>query len=269
MEQQQNQPVIRCTYTKLVDIDTLVGNPLNANTHSDRQIELYAKILKTSGVRKPIIVSNQSGFVNTGHGAMLAAKKNGWTMYPVDYQDFENEAAEYANMIADNKLAELAEHDDAKMLEGIKTLGIEDMELLGLDGFEFPEIPNLDDTSELYTKKIVSPIYEITGDKPEIEELYDENKVKDLVSEIEKSNIDAKIKKFLIAAAQRHIVFNYAKIAEFYAHADYNLQNLMEKSALVIIDFDKAIENGFVKLSEELQQSYLENNPNEEEIIEL
>ena len=30
----------------------------------------------------------------------------------------------------------------------------------------------------------------------------------------------------------------------------------MEDSALVIIDFDKAIENGYVKLSEELKNEY-------------
>ena len=31
----------------------------------------------------------------------------------------------------------------------------------------------------------------------------------------------------------------------------------MEDSALVIIDFNKAIENGYVKLSKEIEQSYL------------
>jgi hypothetical protein len=43
---------------------------------------------------------------------------------------------------------------------------------------------------------------------------------------------------------------NFGKIAEYYAHAEPNIQRLMENSALVIIDFDKAIENGFVKLSD-------------------
>ena len=32
----------------------------------------------------------------------------------------------------------------------------------------------------------------------------------------------------------------------------------MEDSALVIIDFNKAIENGYVKLSKEVQELYLE-----------
>ena len=50
-----------------------------------------------------------------------------------------------------------------------------------------------------------------------------------------------KEKQFLMAAASRHIVFHYSKIANFYAHSSKECQELMEKSALVIIDFNKAI----------------------------
>jgi len=56
---------------------------------------------------------------------------------------------------------------------------------------------------------------------------------------------------FLIVAARRHTVLHYNKIADFYAHADAKLQALIEDSALVIIDFNKAIELGYVKLAEE------------------
>ena len=36
------------------------------------------------------------------------------------------------------------------------------------------------------------------------------------------------------------------------------MQELMEDSALVIIDFNKAIELGYVKLSEEIASQYLD-----------
>ena len=49
-------------------------------------------------------------------------------------------------------------------------------------------------------------------------------------------------------------MFNYAKIADYYAHATPEVQNLMEKSALVIIDFNDAIMNGYVELSKEISQ---------------
>ena len=64
------------------------------------------------------------------------------------------------------------------------------------------------------------------------------------------------VKEFLLAAASRHIRFDFEQIAEFYAHSDPDLQQLMEDSALVIIDFDKAIANGYVKLSQAISDVY-------------
>lgn len=60
----------------------------------------------------------------------------------------------------------------------------------------------------------------------------------------------------MLIAAERHTVFDYKKVADYYAHANAEMQNLMEMSALVIVDFDKAIENGFVKLSDELSKMF-------------
>jgi hypothetical protein len=53
-------------------------------------------------------------------------------------------------------------------------------------------------------------------------------------------------------------VFNYEAIADYYSHSNAEMQNLMEEMALVIIDFDKAIELGFVQLSEDIREQYLE-----------
>jgi hypothetical protein len=60
------------------------------------------------------------------------------------------------------------------------------------------------------------------------------------------------VAEFLRFAAERHTVFNFRQIAEFYCHADATVKDLFEKSGLVIIDFDKAIENGFVHMTEKL-----------------
>lgn len=61
---------------------------------------------------------------------------------------------------------------------------------------------------------------------------------------------------FLKLAASRHIVFNYENIADYYAIATKEMQELMEKSALVIIDFDKALEEGFVVLNDKMRKLY-------------
>lgn len=109
-----------------------------------------------------------------------------------------------------------------------------------------------------YTEKILAPIYEPNNKKPHILELYDKNKYLRLIQEIEKSSVEDEEKMFLLQAAKRHIIFNYEKIADYYAHSSKEMQNLMEKSALVIIDFEKAIQLGYVELTNKIRTQYLE-----------
>jgi hypothetical protein len=112
---------------------------------------------------------------------------------------------------------------------------------------------NLNSKDEIYSTKIVSPIYEITEEKPKINELYDLSKYNELINEIELSNLNQDEKEFLKIGAKRHIVYNYSKIAEYYAHSNNETQNLIENSAMIIIDYNKAIEKGFVKLFNDLE----------------
>lgn len=89
-------------------------------------------------------------------------------------------------------------------------------------------------------------------------ELVDFSKTKQLIREISESSLLKEEKDFLIEAAKRHTIFHYEKIADYYAHTSIEMQNLMEKSGLVIIDFKKAIEFEFVKLTDELKKQYLD-----------
>jgi hypothetical protein len=109
-----------------------------------------------------------------------------------------------------------------------------------------------------YSTKIEAPIYEPKNKKPHTLELCDKSKTQRLIKEIEASELPLEEKQFLIAAAHRHTVFNYEKIADYYAHSNKEIQNLMEKSGLVIIDFEKAIQYGYVKLCEDIRSQYLE-----------
>lgn len=110
-------------------------------------------------------------------------------------------------------------------------------------------------SEEAYTQKIQAPVYQPKGECPKIEEMIDISKCKELMLEIERAELPADIEHFLQMAAGRHVVFDYEKIAEYYAHASPQIQDLMEKSALVIIDFKKAIENGFVIMTKELSEA--------------
>jgi len=87
--------------------------------------------------------------------------------------------------------------------------------------------------------------------------LYSDTKALELIQAIEQSSASDAEKLFLKAAAYRHVVFNFQQIAEFYAHSSAEIQELMENSALVIVDMEKAIVNGWTKLGEELSNAYL------------
>lgn len=114
---------------------------------------------------------------------------------------------------------------------------------------------------EQYSRKIEAPIYTPKGDKPAINDLYDNARTLELLDEIEKADLPEDEKEFLRIAARRHTVLNFKRIAEYYAHSDKATQLLMENSALVIIDFNRAIELGYVKLSEEIAAQYLKDYP--------
>lgn len=105
-----------------------------------------------------------------------------------------------------------------------------------------------------YTSKIKSPVYEIKGEKPKLEELVDKEKYEKLVYNIGVSDVPSGIKTFLQIAATRHYKFKYDKIAEYYANASPEVQELFEQSGLVIVDFDSAIENGFVSMNKKLME---------------
>jgi len=109
-----------------------------------------------------------------------------------------------------------------------------------------------------YSAKIEAPIYEPKGPKPHILTICNDAKTRALVREIDDSSLPEDEKAFLRLAATRHSVFNYETAANYYAHATPEMQQLMERSALVIIDFDSAIENGFVKLCEDIKTQFME-----------
>jgi len=107
---EENIMKIKCKYDKLVKISelTTLKHPRNYNQHGTEQIELYAEIIKDQGIRRPIRISNFSGFITAGHGLLKAAEKLDYNELPVEYQDYDSEEQELADILADNNLARLA-----------------------------------------------------------------------------------------------------------------------------------------------------------------
>ena len=137
---------VHCAFEKAVDVVDLVEHPRNPNKHSDKQIALLAKIIRNQGWRNPIVVSADSGFIVAGHGRLMAAKVLNVEQVPVDYQPFDNEAEEYAHLIADNRIAELAEADKSELAKLVREL--EDKIDLDLTGFDAPSLEELLATKE-------------------------------------------------------------------------------------------------------------------------
>lgn len=145
---------VYCSHDEIADIMSVVPNPRNPNNHPDRQLKLLSQIIKSQGWRKPITVSTRSGYVVSGHGRLQAAFQLGLDKVPVDYQNYESEAAEHADLVADNRIAELAETDDELLAELLKEIEADlPLELAGFSDDEFAEfmsdISDIDDISPL------------------------------------------------------------------------------------------------------------------------
>ena len=133
---------VYCAHDAIVRAADLIPNPKNPNKHPQGQIEALGAIIRGSGWRNPITVSTRSGLVVKGHGRLLAAQLEELDEVPVDYQDYESEAAELADLTADNRIAELAETDNKLLVEvfaGIDAGDI-DFNLSGYSKDEYSEI---------------------------------------------------------------------------------------------------------------------------------
>jgi hypothetical protein len=243
-------------------LSSLIPYARNARTHSDSQVAQLAGSMKQWGWTNPVLI-DEGGQIIAGHGRVMAAQR----LVEAGHEEFSTarvmvargwtDSQKRSYVLADNQLALNAGWDDELL-----KLELADLEGLGVDldslGFTDDVLDSLgldDDSTALdphYTRKIEAPIYQPTGEKPPISALVDDSKTQALVADIRAAGLPQDLATFLEQAAHRHTAFNFAQIAEFYAHAEPEVQRLMEASALVIIDFDQAIEHGFVKLTKRL-----------------
>tara|TARA_R110000868_G_scaffold302253_1_gene562775 strand:+ start:2892 stop:3638 length:747 start_codon:yes stop_codon:yes gene_type:complete len=238
---------------EMVKIDSIkpyYNNPRK----NDKAVKQVANSIKLYGFNQPIVVDKDRVIV-VGHTRWKAANSLKMTEVPVCFMpDNIEDHKVKAYRIADNKLNELAEWDDEALQKELQEL-YDEIGSIEDTGFDNDYLQGKSDG--LYTTKVDTPLYEIQGLKPKLTELYNDTRTQELLDEIRDSNLPEDEKLFLKLAAHRHTELRFDLIAEYYAHAHSELQTLMENSALVIIDFDRAIELGYVKLSEEIAETYL------------
>lgn len=239
---------------KVLGVEDLIPYALNSRTHSDEQVAQLAASIREFGFTNPVLVDESNNLI-AGHGRLLAARKLKLDQVPAVVVTGLDERKRRALVIADNKLALNAGWDEEALRVELEDLSGDFGELMGfskeeLDAVLNPEGATEDEVAENYSRKIAPPIYEPKGPKPKISDLYDDTKYSEILREIEESGLSQEERDFLAIAATRHIIFNFRNIAEYYAHSAQNTQDHMERSALVIIDIDAAIENGFVDIAE-------------------
>ena len=133
---------VYCAYDQIIPISELKPNPKNPNKHPQDQLEKLGKIIRGNGWRNPITVSTRSGLIVKGHGRMMAAELEEFNEVPVEFQNYESDEAELADLTADNRIAELAEMDTKMLTEIFADIdtGAIDFELSGYTEKEYEEL---------------------------------------------------------------------------------------------------------------------------------
>lgn len=242
-----------------VPIGSIKAYSRNAKLHPQEQIEQIKESIRQVGFRDPIGIWH--GEIVEGHGRHIAAKELGMETVPVIKLD---------DMTDEERRAYMLIHNQTTMNSGwdMDLLDIELAEITDIDmtafGFDQPGgLEDADESENPYTDKVNIPQYEPQGLEVGLGELTDLRKYRQLVNRIDNSNIATDEKEFLKLAAARHIVFDYRKIAEYYAKADEQMQEMMEDSALVIIDVNDAIAKGYAVLRNSIEEIAFEGIDND------
>ncbi len=247
--------------TRRVKISEIYPNPENPRTITDEKfkklvasIRAFPQMLEL----RPIVV-NADMVVLGGNMRLKACQAAGLSEVPIIEAEELTPEQEREFIIKDNvgfgewEWETLANEWDAEELSawGLD-LPVWEKEISEAEA----EQKEIDESLAEYSKKIKAPVYEPKNEKPAVEMLVDRTRYQDLLATIHDAGLPDRDRAFLELAAMRHLVFNYELIADYYAHSSSEVQRLMEASALVIIDFDKAIEHGFVALSSEIIDQY-------------
>ena len=248
---------LKIQYKPIAD---LIPYARNSRTHSDAQVAQIAASIKEFGWTNPVLLDGENGII-AGHGRVMAAHKLGETEVPTIELGHMDENQKRAYIIADNKLALNADWDNEMLaleINDLKDAGYD----LGLIGFSLDEIEELnpEEKENTYTQKVDIPTYEPSAEKPDVKDLFDDTNAFNLIEKIKSSKLPQAEKDFLMLTAGRHVRLNFQLIADYYAHSQREVQELMEDSALVIVDIDNAISNGWVNLSKKLDDIYDEDN---------
>lgn len=219
---------------------------------NDGGVDAVANSIDEFGWQQPIVV-DENNVIIVGHTRYLAAKKLGLKEVPVKVATGLTPEQVKAYRLADNKTGELTDWDKNLLDNELNNILSIDMSDFGFD--EKDNTPKFDDEYSQKTDAIEYKPHE--KEKPSINELADTTKYEEIKQYINSLDIDDEIKNFLLLGATRFIKFDFAKIAEYYAHSNVGVQKAFEEQLLVIIDYDDALIKGIAKFKDNIRNEEL------------
>src|SRR5690606_27873894 len=228
-------------------LSTIKSNPNNPWVIKDDKYKKLVKSIKDFPKMmelRPMVI-NSDNIVLGGNMRLKALKELGYKEVPKEWiksaDDLtEDEQREF--IIKDN--IGFGEHD-WEMLNA--EWDLTELEEWGLDIVKIQEEVEVKDLFD-----IDIPFYEPSEDKPDINDLADINTTENLISEIDKLNIDDDLKEILRIRAGFFTDFNFDKIADFYYKESEDVKEVFKKLGMVILAPKEALERGFVELSENI-----------------
>lgn len=256
---------------RVVYVDPKQLQPYYRNPRkNDHAIKSVADSIREFGFNVPIL-ADENNVIIAGHTRWKAAMYLGLERVPVIYATWLDESKRRMYRLVDNKTAEIAQWDDDLLSQELRDImdgevsrevdrlfrdlfgdvEIAADEVLSTEALErSPErhavqSGNTDGEQRYkYVQDIRGLIYEPSERCPELHELMDTQRADDYIQQIMADDtLDEDVRRFLLRAAERFVEFDYARIADYYAHAPENVRRWFERLILVVVDFDNLIEN--------------------------
>ena len=148
-------------------------NPRN----NAKAVGKVAASIKRFGFGAPLLARPESGEVIAGHTRLLAAAKLGLATVPVRWMPGLTDAEAHALALADNRMGEIAEWDDAALAEVLRELQAADESLLADTGFTDDDLARLFADTQLIAPEpddeapepdLAGPVHSVLGEVYEL-----------------------------------------------------------------------------------------------------
>lgn len=225
--------------------DELVAYEGNAKRHTREQLDAVEASVREFGFRNPVLAWHDErgrAVIVAGHARCEVARRLGMPTVPVLWVDDLDDARRRALTLADNQTTMMTGWDaDALAAELDALSGEMDMGSFGFD------LDGGDEPDDRYSQNVGHVDYEPSDRVREPSELY--SRPKDYSDEIEALDAPEGIKELCRLRNAWLAEFDFAKIADYYCNqATPEVQRVFERLALVLLDRDQLIENGFADL---------------------